>query len=140
MSIPTQLSLSGFIASDPQLSFTSTGRAKVYVKVGCEHFRRETDGSFTDLEPTFHDLVVYNKTAERAYDRFNKGDRFVASGYIHEYEVETDDTTVIREQFVARKIGHDLARTPYSVSRRSPAPANRTTPAPVADQPPAVGM
>lgn len=117
MTIPTQMSLSGFIASTPQLNFTGNGVARFYARVGVEHARKEPDGSFTQLEPSFHDVVLYRTSAERAYARFRKGDSFVASGYIHEYEVTREGKTRPREEFVARRIGHDTARTRYEVDR-----------------------
>ena len=40
MVIRTQESFSGFVASDPQLSRTSTGEARLYARVGQEHYRR----------------------------------------------------------------------------------------------------
>lgn len=129
MTIPTQMSLHGFIATTPQLHFTSTGQARFYARVGVEHYRREADHTFTKLDSTFHDLVAYAKTAERAYDRFRVGDNFLASGYVTEYEVERHGDVATREEFVARRIGHDLARTTYTVERA----ANRQLDAPSAD-------
>jgi single-strand DNA-binding protein len=120
MTIPTQMSLHGFIASAPQLNFTTTGAARFYACVGVEHFRKEPDGTFTRLDPAYHDLVVFGASAERAYARFKVGDQFVASGYIHEYELDKNGTTESREEFVARRIGHDLARTRYAVDRNPP--------------------
>lgn len=117
MSIPTQMSLNGFIVSDPQLTHTSTGAARFYARIGVEHARKEPDGTFTPLEPSFHDLVLYRAPAERAYARFRKGDSFIASGYVNEYDVERDGRKVPREEFVARRIGHDTARTRYEVDR-----------------------
>lgn len=125
MALHTQESLSGFIASDPQLSYTERGDARLYVKIGQEHYRREADGSFTQTETTFHDLVAFRKTAERAQARLVKGDTFVAEGYVREYErTGPDGETVQAEEFVAKKLGHDLARTRYDVDRtpRRPAP------------------
>ena len=58
MAIQTQQSFSGFVASDPQLSRTENGDARLYMKVGKEHYRQEEDGSFTQLETTFHHLVA----------------------------------------------------------------------------------
>ncbi|HBR88968.1 MAG TPA: single-stranded DNA-binding protein, partial [Microbacterium sp.] len=78
MAIRTQQSLTGFIATDPQLTYTEKGEARFYARVGQENYRRETDGSFTKLEPDFHNLVIYRASAERAYERFAKGDSFVA--------------------------------------------------------------
>jgi single-stranded DNA-binding protein len=118
MALHTQESVSGFIASDPQLTYTERGDARLYVKIGQEHYRKEPDGSFTQTETTFHDLVAFKKTAERAYERFAKGDKFVAEGYTREYDRQTPDgETVKAEEFVAKKLGHDLARTTYEVDR-----------------------
>lgn len=118
MAIHTKQSLSGFIASDPQLTITELGDARFYVKIGQEHFRRENDGSFTQTETTFHDLVTFRKTAERAHARFVKGDKFVAEGYTRPYErTDSDGQTIQAEEFVANRIGHDLARTNCTVDR-----------------------
>jgi single-strand DNA-binding protein len=136
MSIPTQLSLAGFIASEPDLRFTTSGAEYVRVRVGVERWRKEVDGGFTKLDPTFHDMVAFESTAREAYARFRKGDSFVASGYVHEYEVER--TGEIKEEFVARKIGHNVNKTAYEVQRRRLAPANA---APAPDPPnPAIGL
>lgn len=125
MAIHTQESLSGFMASDPQLTFTERGDARLYVKIGQEHYRREDDGSFTQTETTFHDVVAFRKTAERAHARFNKGDKFVAEGYTHHYDrTNSDGQTSQAEEFVAKKIGHDLARTNYTVDRPRRVPAD----------------
>ena len=88
------------------------------------HFRHENSGSFTALEPTFHDLVAYRATAERALTRFAKGDSFVAEGFVRTFQIERDGETSQREEFVAKKIGHDLARTSYQVDRTRRAPSN----------------
>jgi single-strand DNA-binding protein len=136
MTIPTQMSLAGFIASTPQLNFTGSGVARFYARVGVEHARKEPDGSFTQFDPTFHDLVLYRTSAERAYARFRNGDSFVAHGYIHEYEMEKNGQSVACEEFVARRIGHDVVRTRYEVERKQ---AERSNPAPEIPQP-AVGL
>ncbi|GAA1611529.1 single-stranded DNA-binding protein [Leucobacter chromiireducens] len=125
MAIHTQQSMSGFIASDPQLTYTERGDARLYMKVGQEHYQKEIDGSFTQLEATFHDLVIYRKTAERAHARFAKGDRFVAEGYTREYDLPSSgEETVLGEEFIAKKIGHDLARTRYTVERTRRTPSD----------------
>lgn len=131
MALHTQQSLSGFIASEPQQSVTESGDTRFYVRIGQPHFRREDGGGFTELAPTFHDLVAYRTTAERALTRFAKGDSFVAEGYVRTFQVERDGEIVERDEFVAKKIGHDIARTNYEVDRerRSAAGAERDAPA-----------
>lgn len=117
MTIPTQMSLHGFIATTPELTYGKNDVARFRSRVGVEQWRKEPDGSFTKLDPRFCELVMFKTAAERAYDRFRAGDQFVASGYVHEYEFDRDGETVQREEFVARRIGHDTARTRYSVER-----------------------
>ena len=117
MAFHTQQSLSGFIASDPQHSVTENGDTRFYVRVGQPHFRHEYSGSFTTLEPTFHDLVASRATAERAVTRFAKGDSFVTEEFVRTFQVERDGETIQRDEFVAKKIGHDIARTTYQVDR-----------------------
>lgn len=128
MALHTQQSISGFIATDPQRTTTENGDARLYVRIGQPHFRRNDDGSFTELEPSFHDMVAYRATAERALARFAKGDSFIAEGYTRTFRVERDGHVVEAEEFVAKKLGHDLARTNYDVDRgrRAGAPARES--------------
>lgn len=126
MTINTKQSVTGFIATDPQLSTTEVGEARFFARFGQDNFRHEEDGSFTKLEPTFSNLVLYRTTAERAYERFVKGDQFVAEGYVHPYEYERDGQNFAGEEFVATKIGHDTAQTRYTVDRSPRTPAQST--------------
>jgi single-stranded DNA-binding protein len=114
----TRQSLSGFIVSEPALTTTEKGNARLYVRVGQEHFHREEDNSFTPLEPSFHDLVVFGRTAERAAERLAKGDRFIAEGRVHRFaRIDAAGVESEAEEFVAARIGHDVARTNYAVDR-----------------------
>lgn len=117
MAIQTQQSFSGFVASDPQLTATENGDARLYMKVGKEHYRQEPDGSFTQLETTFHNMVAFKAAAEQGHARLAKGDKFIADGYVREYAYERDGQTIEAEEFVARRLGHDMARTRYDVNR-----------------------
>ena len=117
MAIHTQESLSGFIASDPQLRETSKGDARFYARIGKEHFRREDTGSFTQTETTYHHMVMFGRSADHAHAKFAKGDNFIAEGYTRPVSYERDGQNVEGEEFVAKKIGHDTARTRYDVDR-----------------------
>lgn len=128
MAIRTQESFSGFIASDPQLSQTSKGDPRFYARVGKEHFHREDDGSFTQTETTYHHLVMFGRSAEHAHARFAKGDNFIAEGYTREVNYERGGQAVESEEFVAKKMGHDAARTRYEVDRTPRRSAEREAP------------
>ena len=115
--IQTQQAVAGFVASDPQLSYTEKGDARLYFKLGVEHYRREEDQSFTKLDTTYHDLVAFKATAEQGYTRLAKGDSIIANGRVRDYSYERDGQQFAGEEFVATRLGHDLARTRYDVAR-----------------------
>ena len=138
MSIPTQMSLAGFIVSISDLHTTGSGSPHVRARVGVEQWRHEATDTLIKLDPTYHDVVAYDHAASVLSTRFRPGDFFIASGYIHEYEIDQPGGSLIKEEFVARKIGHNANHTPYVVQRRPPhrPPAARTA----VHQQPAVGM
>lgn len=117
MAIETQEAITGFIATEPRLSYTDQGVPRLYCRIGIEHSRQEPDGSFTALNPTFHDMTAFRKAAEEGVSRFRKGDKFVATGRTHEYAYEKDGQSIQAEEFVVSRFGHDIARTDYEVDR-----------------------
>ena len=117
MTIPTRMSLHGFIATAPEFN-VENGQRRFFARVGVEHYQRSGPDDWAKLPPTFHNLVVYGKTAEYAYARFKVGDSFIASGHINQYEVLRDGHTHVGEEFEANRIGHDVARSRYTVDRR----------------------
>ena len=133
MAIPTREALSGFIATDPQLTETSNGGHRFYARVGIEQFQRNEDGSFTQLESEFTNLVMFDKAAQRAAEKFQKGDNFIAEGYTREVNYERNGQAVETEEFVAKRIGHDAARTRYEVDR---SPRNQVAREAAAYEPP----
>lgn len=115
--IPTRESLAGFIVTEPRLTTTSTGQQRLAARVGVEHWAKEPDGSLTELDPTFHTLAIFGPLAQRLEGRFRKGDRFVAAGHTAAYTLDRSGVTELRHEFVATRIGHDTARTRYTVDR-----------------------
>lgn len=43
-------------------------------------------------------LVMYRRSAERAFSQLTKGDNFVAEGYVHPYSYERDEQTITAEE------------------------------------------
>ncbi|WP_449283744.1 single-stranded DNA-binding protein [Leucobacter sp.] len=117
MAIDTQQAVSGFIATEPRLTYSDDGVPRFYARIGIEHSRQEPDGSFTQLDPTFHDMTAFRKAAEEGVARFSKGDKFIATGRVREYTYDKDGQSVEAEEFIVRRFGHDLARTRYDVDR-----------------------
>ncbi len=73
---------------------------------------------------------MYRRSAERAFAQLAKGDNFVAEGYVHPYSYERDAQTITGEEFVAKRLGHDAARSIYTVDRSRSQSAGAEQPAP----------
>lgn len=127
MAIKTSQSINGFIASDPRITFNDKGQARFYARIGINHFRHEDDGAFTELEPTFHDLIQFGRGAELSAERFRKGDKFLAQGQVRDYTRVIDGEQRTDQQFVTNRLAHDPNTTTYRVERRTP--SDRETPA-----------
>ena len=119
MALKTSQSINGFIASDPKITFNDDGQARFYARIGINHYRRDEDGSFTELEPSFHDLIQFGKGAELSVERFRKGDNFLAQGYVRDYTRVVDGQERTDEQFVTKRLAHDPNITTYHVERRA---------------------
>lgn len=117
MPIDTRQAVAGFIATEPRLTYSDDGTPRFYARIGIEHSQQQPDGSFAQLEPTFHDMSAFRRAAEEGVARFHKGDKFIATGRVHEYTYKKDGQTVETEEFVVSRFGHDLARTRYEVDR-----------------------
>ena len=61
MSIPTQMSLVGFVASAPELHFTKQGAECCRLRVGVEQWRKEVDGELHQARP---DLPRHGRVRE----------------------------------------------------------------------------
>lgn len=127
MAIKTSQSINGFIASDPRITFNDKGQARFYARIGINHYRHEDDGAFTELEPTFHDLIQFGRGAELSAERFRKGDKFLAQGQVRDYTRVIDGEQCTDQQFVTNRLAHDPNTTTYHVERRTH--SDRETPA-----------
>lgn len=113
----TKHSITGFIASTPKLSTTERGDPRLFFKIGIEHYTIEDDNSFTKEETTFHNVVAFNATARHGKQKLARGDHIIAHGRTHTYTVERDGQLEEEEEFIAARLGHDLARTRYTPDR-----------------------
>lgn len=116
MTIPIRQSLEGVFLTGLRPGTTRSGIPVLRATVRAQRWRQEEDETFT-AESVTCDLVVFHEGTQRARTRFRPGDAFVASGHVNTYDVLRDGETVQRHEFVARRIGHDAARTRYKVAR-----------------------
>ena len=118
MAIKTSQSINGFIATDPKITFNDDGQARFYARIGINHYQRNDDGTFTELDPSYHDLIQFGKGAELSAERFRKGDNFLAQGYVRDYNHVVDGQERTDQQFVTNRLAHDPNTTTYQVDRR----------------------
>ncbi len=79
----TNTSLVGNLTSDPELRFTSTGKAVLECEVAVKPYAPKDQ---PQPETTYHKLVCFGALAEHVADCLKKGDRVVVAG---ETKVET---------------------------------------------------
>ncbi len=134
--IKTQASTSGFIVGDLRLQQTKDGTPMLTARVGQEQFEADGQGGFIQLDNHYFNIVQYGKSAERSFSQFKSGDRFVAEGFVRDFEYENrEGQTIEGKEFVVKKVGHDTARTRYEVDRTPRQPgAEREGAAPSAER------
>ena len=123
------VTLAGNITRDPELRFSSKGTAWCSVGLAVTPRARGDDGTWTDGETTFYELVTFGDMAEHVAE-LAKGTRVVACGKV---EVETwtgkDGTERETLKLLADEVGASLRYASVDVRRTSrKAPAERTAP------------
>lgn len=117
MPVPTGPGISGFIKSRPQLSMTVNNDARFSAWVGIPQTQIDENGVLQELEPLETRMVMFGASAQRAHEKFRRGDDIVAFGANKEYTATRDGQQVTEEYFLASHIGHDNNVTTYTVHR-----------------------
>ncbi|SMX62769.1 single-stranded DNA-binding protein [Brevibacterium linens] len=117
MPVPTGPGISGFIKSRPQLSMTVNNDARFSAWVGIPQTQVDENGVLQELEPLETRMVMFGASAQRAHEKFRRGDDIVAFGANKEYTSTRDGQQVTEEYFLASHIGHDNNVTTYTVHR-----------------------
>lgn len=86
----TTVTFAGNLAADPDLRFTTGGKAVLELRVMVNRRTRgETPGEYVDAEPTAWTCKVWGDLAQNVADSVGKGDRVLVHGRI-ETEAWTD--------------------------------------------------
>ena len=85
--------MTGNLAADPELTYTSTGTARVRLSVACQERYRDGSGQFKDGEPYFARCVAWGDLAERISASVRRGDRVIVSGAMVGRTWDKDDGT-----------------------------------------------
>ena len=119
MSQGAYVTLVGFVAQDPNIRTTATGKQLTKVRVGTTpRYRDDESGQWRDGETSYYDVKCWNRLAEHARLSLRKGEPVVVKGKfrIGNYE-DKDGRTRISVEITADTLGHDLTRGVAAYSR-----------------------
>lgn len=113
-------SVTGYVATQPKLSYTRSGEKTVYMRVGWTPRRRDRKtGEWTDQQTSFISVICFRKVAENAALCLRRGDPVILKGTLQVRE-HSEGSAPRRQvvEVIAESIGHDLTRG-YTVFNRS---------------------
>lgn len=92
MTLP-QITATGQLGSDPEISFTPTGVAKATLSVACNENRRKDDGTWEKVSTTWLRVELWRDPAQAAADFLKKGDGVIVTGNLTVREYDRNDGT-----------------------------------------------
>ena len=119
MSQGAYVTLVGFVAQDPNIRTTATGKQLTKVRVGTTpRYRDDESGQWRDGETSYYDVKCWNRLAEHARFSLRKGEPVVVKGKFRVGSFEDKDGhRRISVEITADTLGHDLTRGVASYSR-----------------------
>ena len=82
--------IEGNLVATPELRYTPSGVAVTTLTVANSDRRRNDAGEWVDTDPSYFDVVVWERLAEASAQSFSKGDRVCIDGRLNQRSWETD--------------------------------------------------
>lgn len=82
--------LTGNLAQDPELKFTANNKALAKIAVVTSKRKPNAEGVWEDVDTTFWNVTVWDKTAEHVADSLQKGDPVIVYGTAAERSWQND--------------------------------------------------
>ena len=103
------ISVTGFIATDPHLTTTSTDLAITSFRLASvgRRFNRETE-RWEDTQPSWFTVNCFRKLAEHASQSLVKGDRVIVRGKLRVRDWDNGERSGTAVEIEAESLGHDL--------------------------------
>jgi len=83
------ISITGNLTRDPELRFTSAGRAVCNIGIA-DDYRFQRNGEWVS-ETTFHNLTIWGEVGENAAASLNKGETVIITGRLQSRSYEGQD-------------------------------------------------
>jgi single-strand DNA-binding protein len=79
MALPT-ITATGNLVFEPDFQVTASGVSRCKMRMACNERRKNQDGTWSDGETSFFDIVLWRGLAEAAADTFKKGQPILVVG------------------------------------------------------------
>jgi single-strand DNA-binding protein len=113
------VTLVGFVAQDPNIRTTATGKLVTKVRVGATpRFRDSATGQWRDAETSYFNVNCWSRLADHVRASLHKGDPVIVKGRFKTSSFE-DKNGQLRTsiEITADTVGHDLSRGPANYMR-----------------------
>jgi len=120
------VTLVGFVAQDPSIRTTATGKLLTKVRVGTTpRYRDSATGQWRDAETSYYNVSCWSRLADHVRASLHKGDPVIVKGRFRTSSFE-DKNGQLRTsiEITADTVGHDLNRGPANYMRLRPQHAN----------------
>lgn len=140
MSAP--ITLNGRLVADPELRYTSTGKAMARFTVATSRRRKNDAGDWEDFDTTFWPCTAWDQIAEQVAEHLLRGAAVVVTGQAYQNNWEKDGEKRSRIEVRVEAVGPNLRWPPKAAERSKPAAGARPASDPWAnggvsdDQPP----
>lgn len=124
------VTLIGGVTADPELRFTSAGKAMCRLRIAVRGRKKDASGEWTDGEPYFYGVAIFGKMAEHVAEGVQRGTEVIVQGRLEtnlwtgKEGVEHRDLQIVAEDF-----GLSLRWDAYRKVERVDKPATADAPA-----------
>ena len=120
------VTLVGFVAQDPNIRTTATGKLLTKVRVGTTPRDHDSaTGQWRDAETSYYNVACWSRLADHVRASLHKGDPVIVKGRFRTSTFE-DKNGQLRTsiEITADTVGHDLSRGPANYMRPRPQRVN----------------
>ncbi len=113
------VTLVGYVAQDPNIRTTATGKQLTKVRVGTTpRYRDNETGQWKDAESSYYTITCWNKLAAHVRASLHKGDPVIVKGKLRTSTFEDKNGQLKTSvEITADTMGHDLSRGPANYMR-----------------------
>ena len=105
------VTLVGFVAQEPSIRSTPTGKVVTKVRVGATPRYKDANGQWRDAETSYYDVTCWNRLAHHVRGSLHKGDPVVLKGRFRTSSFEDKHGNMRTSiEITADTVGHDLNR------------------------------